>query len=93
VTAVDRPHPHLDKVFIFRYKMPVFCLQNCPDKRISRAILRPAPHPLLKHPTVGLDLPSVGRTGHDPRLKDRDVEDVEDRKRASRTIYREKKLS
>jgi hypothetical protein len=89
VTAVDRPHTHLEKVFILHYKTPLFCV-------FRTALIRGYPScapPLPKHPRVGLDLPHLERAGHDPRLKDRDVdvEDVEDRRRVSTTIYRENK--
>ena len=36
-------------------------------------MLRLAPHPLPERPRVGLDLPYLGRAGHDSGLKDRDV--------------------
>jgi len=41
---------------------------------------------------VGLDLPYLGGASHDSRLKVRDIEEVEDRKRVSSAIYRERDL-
>jgi len=41
---------------------------------------------------VGLDLPYLRRASHDSCLKDRDVEEVEDRKIISSTIYKEKNI-